>query len=234
LVGTLVGSLVAGRLESGLLCLGLALAASAAVGARWPSRRWTATLAASAALGWGLNLYLTPGARLPAPWPILFGRLPTREGLALGALLTLRLAGAITSLQGLRACWPGERAADAIAGWLAPLERWRVPVRDARAMVGLSLRFAPLLEREARRIARVQDLRAGRPPRGMREWLVRRRAAAVPTLVGALERAERVALALEARGYRDRPLQASAGGRASVLSAIAGGMIATVALLWRG
>jgi energy-coupling factor transporter transmembrane protein EcfT len=48
----------------------------------------------------------------------------------------------------------------------------------------------------------VQDLRAGRPPRGAREWWQRRRAAAVPTLVSSLERAERVALALEARGYR--------------------------------
>src|SRR5206468_12197591 len=109
------------------------------------------------------------------------------------------------------AAWPGERAADAVARLLGPLERLRVPVREARAMLGLSLRFAPLLQAEARRIARVQDLRAGRPPRGAGEWLTRRRAATVPLMVGALERAERVALALEARHYRLRPPGAVAG-----------------------
>jgi len=107
-------------------------------------------------------------------------------------------------------------------------------VLDARAMMGLSLRFAPLLERAARRIARVQDLRAGRAPRGIREWLQRRRAAAVPTLVGALERAERTALALEARGYRERPVQPGVATPASAVAVLAGWSVAGVAFLWRG
>lgn len=233
LVGTLIGSLVAGRLETGLLCLGIAVATGALVGARWPARRWMFTLVSSMVLGWVLNLYLTPGAPLPS-WPRVLGRTPTGEGALLGLLLALRLAGAVTALQGLRAVWPGERAADALAHWLAPLERVRVPVRDVRAMVGLSLRFAPLIEREARRIGRVQDLRAGRPPRGVGEWLQRRRAAAVPTLVGALERAERTALALEARGYRERPLQPGVATPSSGVAALAGWCVAGVALLWRG
>ena len=138
------------------------------------------------------------------------------------------------SLQGLKAAWPGERAADQLARWLAPLERVRVPVRDLRTVLGLALRFAPLIGGEARRIARVQDLRAGRPPRGAREWLERRRAAAVPTLVGSLERAERVALALEARGYRSRPLDLAPGPRHPTAWGVAGVALAGVALLWRG
>ena len=110
-------------------------------------------------------------------------------------------------------------------------------------MLGLALRFAPLLQTESRRIARVQDLRAGRPPRGPREWLQRRRAATVPFMVGTLERAERVALALEARHYRvrppgaavgwedaGRPAHARAGGPGWVLL---GGALAAFALLWR-
>ena len=242
LVGALLGSLVAGRLETSLLCLGVALAAAAAAGAQPPPRRWFVTLATGAALGWGLNLYLTPGSPLAA-WPVLAGRHATREGLSLGLLLTLRVAGACTALQGLRVAWPGERAADAAARFLRPLERLRVPVREARAMLGLALRFAPLLQAESRRIARVQDLRAGRPPRGPREWLQRRRAATVPFMVGALERAERVALALEARHYRlrppgaavgwedaGRPGQARTGGHAWALMGVS---LAAVALLWR-
>jgi len=247
LVGALLGSLVAGRLETSLLCLAVALGAGAAAGAQPPPRRWFATLATGAALGWGLNLYLTPGSPLGGAWPALGGRHATREGLSLGLLLTLRVAGAFAALQGLRVAWPGERAADAAARLLRPLERLRVPVREARAMLGLALRFVPLLQAEARRIARTQNLRAGRPPRGPREWLQRRRAATVPFMVGALERAERVALALEARHYRLRPpgvavgwedagrppgseRQARRGGPAW---ALVGGSLAAVALLWR-
>src|SRR5439155_26598635 len=94
----------------------------------------------------------------------------------------------------------------------APLERLRVPVREARAMVGLSLRFAPLLVEEARRIARVQDVRAGAAPRGLGERITRRRAALIPALVAALERADHTALALEARHYRLRPVARAAAG----------------------
>ena len=243
LVGALLGALVAGRIASALLCLAVGLAAGIAAGATLPPRRWWATLLGGALLGWGLNLYLTPGSPLPGAWPVLAGRHATREGLTLGALLTLRVAGAFAALQGLRAAWPGERAADAIARALAPLERLRVPVREGRAMLGLALRFAPLLQAEARRIARVQDLRAGRPPRGAREWLTRRRAATVPLMVGALERAERVALALEARHYRRRPPGAATGWAGAAPAAarpvawvaiVLGVSLAGVALLWRG
>ena len=78
-------------------------------------------------------------------------------------------------------------------------------------MLGLALRFAPMLGAETARIARVQELRAGRPPRGMGERLQRLRATVVPALVGSLERAERVALALEARHYRLRPVGMAGG-----------------------
>jgi energy-coupling factor transporter transmembrane protein EcfT len=233
LVGTLVGSLVAGRLETGLLCLAIAAGTALALGAPWPSRAWRITLAGSVLIGWLLNLYLTPGAPL-AGWPAVLSRTPTREGLALGALLGLRLAGAMASLQGLRAAWPGERAADAAARVLAPLQRLRVPVRDLRVLLGLALRFAPLVEREGRRIARIQDLRAGRRPRGFGEWLRRRRAAAVPTMVSALERAEWVALALESRGYRSRPLEAASDARRVSPWGLAGAAVAGVAVFWRG
>lgn len=236
LIGAMVGALVAGRLETALLCAAVALAAAAAAGAPPPPGRWLATLTAGAALGGALNLYLTPGTPLDG-WPALAGRAATREGAGHASLLTLRFAGALAALLGLRAAWPGERAADAAARLLAPLERLRAPVREARAMLGLAFRFAPLLRAEAGRIARVQDLRAGRPPRGPREWLQRRRAATVPFLVGALERAERVALALEARHYRLRPATpgaATAGGRPAAGWAVLGGALAGTALLWRG
>jgi energy-coupling factor transporter transmembrane protein EcfT len=232
LIGAMAGSLIAGRIETALLCFAVALGAAVAAGARLPAPRWFAMLAIGVALAIGFNLYLTPGTPL-AGAPAIAGRIPTREGLALGVLLIVRMGGAIAALQGLRAAWPGEIAADRIARRLAPLERLRVPVSEARAMIGLSLRFLPLVRSEAARIARVQDLRAGRPPRGAREWWQRRRAAAVPVLVGALERAERVALALDARHHRLRPADDAASGRSAPGWTAAGVALVAVAALWR-
>lgn len=232
LIGAMAGSLIAGRVETALLCLGVALGAAAAAGARMPSPRWFGMLATGIVLAIAFNVYLTPGTPL-AGAPAIAGQTPTREGLALGVLLIVRMAGAIAALQGLRAAWPGEIAADRIARRLAPLERLRVPVREARAMIGLSLRFLPLVKSEAERIARVQDLRAGRPPRGAGEWWQRRRAAAVPVLVGALERAERVALALDARHHRLRPMDDTATPRSAPGWTAGGLALAAVAALWR-
>lgn len=230
LFGALVGALVAGRLETGLACLLVAAVAAWWVGAPRVHGRWWRVIGVSVVLAFALNLYLDPGRPLPGPH---LGRwAPTAEGARLGLLFALRLAGAAVALHGLRAAWPGERAADEIARRMMPLERLRVPVRDARAIVGLAVRFAPLLTEEAERIARLQALRAGRAPRTALEWLERKRAVTVPVFVHALERAEQVALVLEARHYRTRPLPPGAptgwGWRG------AGLVLAGASLVWRG
>jgi energy-coupling factor transporter transmembrane protein EcfT len=164
--------------------------------------------------------------------PELFGHPATFEGLAYGILLAMRLAGAALATAGLAAAWPGERAADELARLASPLSRIGVPVADAHAVSGLALRFAPLLGDEVRRIAGLQDLRAGRAARGWGERVLRARAVLVPALVGALERAERVALGLEARHHRIRPLPP--GVRAPAWSVAGGTALFGIALLWRG
>jgi energy-coupling factor transporter transmembrane protein EcfT len=169
LLGAMVGSLIAVRLESAALCALAALATAAAVGAERPSRAWTLALLGGSAFAFALNLWLTPGTPL-AGLPVLLGRAATREGAQVGTLLLLRMTGAFAAVQALRRV--------AAARWLAPLERLRVPVRETRVMLGLALRFAPLLREEAARIARVQALRVGRRPRGAGERLALARAAA--------------------------------------------------------
>jgi energy-coupling factor transport system permease protein len=230
LLGTLAAALVAGRLATAAGALVLAVAAAVAAGARRPRARWVRLTGAGMAVAVALNALLVPGRPL--------GGLPhvSVEGLRLGALLALRLAGAAVAVHGLAAAWPGERAADELARLLAPLERLRVPVREARAVLALALRFAPLLGRESARIARVQDARAGGPPRGWRQRFTRRRAVLVPVMVGALERAERVGLALEARHHRLRDPAAAAGDarRGAWGWSLAGVAVAATSLLWRG
>jgi energy-coupling factor transport system permease protein len=231
LIGAMVGSLIAGSLPAGALCLAAAVVGAALAGAPWPSRRWIAVMAGGALGVWALNACLVRGAPLLHLGPVGV----TREGIARGALVALRLIGAATALLGLRAAWPGERAADELARLLAPFERLGLPVARARAMLGLALRFAPLLADEARRIARLQDLRAGREPRGAVEWLERRRAATVPTLVHSLERAEQLSLALEARHYRLRPARTAPAVSPGAWGWAAGGVVlAGAAALWRG
>lgn len=231
LLGALAGALVAGRLATAAGCLALAVACGAIAGARWP-RASTLRL-----VGFGMTVAVVLNVLLVRGRPL--GALPhaSVEGLGLGLLLALRLAGAAAAVHGLAAAWPGERAADELARLLAPLERVRVPVREARAVLGLALRFAPLLAREGTRLARVQELRAGRPARGLRERFTRRRAVAIPWMVNALERAERVSLALDARHHRLRGVAAPApraGRPARLAGAFAGLAVAMTSLLWRG
>ena len=230
LLGAMVGSLVAGRVEIAVLCVACAILGAAVARAGWPSRGWLRLLAVGATFAIVLNTWLNPGQR-PLPLPPLFGFRPTVEGLMNGVLLALRMTGAGVAVHALRALWQGERAADEIAGLLAPLERVGVPVRKGRAVLSLALRFVPLVTDEYQRVARVQDARAGRPPRGPAEWLQRQRACVVPFMVGSLERADRVALALEARHYRMRPI--GLGSRSPWLVTGLGVALAAVALVWR-
>jgi len=235
LVGALVAALVATRWESAVLALAVALLTAAYAGARPPGRAWWAGLAAGAALALALNAWLTPGRPL-AGVPVLFGHAATSEGLRGGALVVLRMLGALAAVQGLRALLPGDAAADALARALAPLERAGLPVGNARAILGLSARVVPMLRDEWLRVARVQRLRAGGPPHGAAARLRALRAGAVPALTGALERADRVALALEARHYRVRPLAPPGTQRSG--GSIAGWSVAAVLVaacaLWRG
>ena len=229
LLGSMVGALIAGRLETAVACVLVACLGAWRAGAGWPTAAWLRLLAVGAALSLALNLYLNPGR--PLPLPALFGLRATVEGLVNGVLLVLRMTGAGIAVHGLGALWPGERAADEIAGLVAPLERFGVPVRRARATLSLALRFAPLVREEFQRVTRVQALRAGRPPRGAQEWIQRQRAAVVPVMIGSLERADRVALALEARHYRLRPV--ARGPRSPWIASGAGLALASVALIWR-
>lgn len=231
LLGALAGSLVAGRLVSAAGCLLLAGGCAWLAGARWPRASALRLVGIGMAVAVALNTLLVPGQPL--------GTVPhaSVEGLRLGALLALRLAGAAVAVHGLAAAWPGERAADELARLLCPLERLRVPVREARAVLGLALRFVPLLAGEGARIARIQGLRAGRPPRGWRERFTRRRAVVIPVMVNALERAERVSLALEARHHRLRAVAlpgARPGGGAGWVWGLAGLAVAVSSLVWRG
>lgn len=230
LIGTLAGALVAARFETALGCLALGAALARAAGARTPGRAAGMLFAGGAALSLALNLYLTVGRPIPGLPPVLGAR-ATWEGLGLGVLLSLRVLGAGAALLGLGALWPGERGVDAIARAVRPLRRIGLPVGEARTVAALAWRFRPAVEAEAARIAGLQALRAGRAPRGPAERIARLRACVVPTVVASLERAERVALALQARHASAR--EAPPGPRPAWGARLAGLGVALTSLAWR-
>jgi energy-coupling factor transporter transmembrane protein EcfT len=230
LLGALAGALVAGRFETVLATALIALAGGFALGAPRPTARALGMLAVTLTSAVLLNLYLVHG-RVALPLPRVLGASPSAEGLRYGLLLAGRLLGAAIATHALAALWAAERAADELAGRLGALRWIGVPLDELRAVFSLALRFVPLIGDEAQRIARLQALRAGRPPRGLGERLERVRAALVPALVATLERADQVSLALAARHHRHRPPRVTPWPWPASL---AGLLLFAGACLWRG
>ena len=92
--------------------------------------------------------------------------------------------------------------AEAITKLLRPLEKLRVPVSDLGLIMFIAIRFIPILYEEFSTIRSAQVIR-GVDFSG--SWLNRLKKAGailIPVLVGAIGRADELALAMEARGYR--------------------------------
>ena len=103
-----------------------------------------------------------------------------------------------------------------------------------RAVVALALRFVPLLAEEAQRIAPAPGAARRPAARGLRRASgAHARARWCPTLVATLERADQVALALEARHYRLRPTARAPLARGRRVARRAS-RLSAVALVWRG
>lgn len=122
-----------------------------------------------------------------------------------GARLLLRFPTLILLITTFSAATSTTEIVRGLEALLRPLMRIRLPVQDFVLMVQVALRFLPLLAQEAERIAKSQASRGA-------EWgtrrggLLRRARQALPILVPlflvSLQRAETLAAAMEARGYR--------------------------------
>ncbi|MBU2055037.1 MAG: energy-coupling factor transporter transmembrane protein EcfT [Proteobacteria bacterium] len=137
-----------------------------------------------------------------APLPLMI----TREGLAQGISVTwqfagLVLGGAILTMTTL--------PSDLVAGierLLRPLAKVGVPSQEIALMVAMALRFMPMILEEYERIRMAQMARGADFRTGSLSQRVRAVAMlAVPLLLAAFRRADELALAMEARGYRRGP-----------------------------
>lgn len=90
-----------------------------------------------------------------------------------------------------------------IENLLCPLQMFRVPVRDVAMILGISLQFIPVFMEEATMIKRAQIARGARfESRRLTERAASILPLCIPVFLSAFRRADELALAMEARGYR--------------------------------
>ena len=146
------------------------------------------------------------------PW-VVVGPVRISEASILSAVkILLRFPALILTITLLSATTATTEAVRGLDALLQPLTTLGLPIQDFVLMVQVALRFLPLLAREAERIAKSQASRGADWGTGRRGLLRRARQALpilVPLFLVSLERAETLALAMEARAYRGQAKRTS-------------------------
>jgi energy-coupling factor transporter transmembrane protein EcfT len=151
-----------------------------------------------------MHLFLTEGRPLLslAPLPLRI----TQEGLVQGAYVTWQFACLVIVAAILTMTTLPSDLVSGIERLLRPLQRVGIPSQDIAVMISMSLRFIPMLLEEYERLrmaqmARGADFTTGSLSRRIKALAV----LTVPLLLSAFRRADELALAMEARGYRRGP-----------------------------
>ncbi|MBD8070920.1 energy-coupling factor transporter transmembrane component T family protein [Bacillus sp. PS06] len=124
-------------------------------------------------------------------------------GLIQGIYISLRLLFLILMTTILTLTTTPIEVTDGMESLLQPLKRFKFPVHELSLMMSISLRFIPTLMQETEKIVKAQtargmDFRSG-PVKDRLNAIV---PLLVPLFISAFKRAEELATAMEARGYR--------------------------------
>ncbi len=151
-----------------------------------------------------VHLFFTGGQPLLSlsPLPVRI----TREGLLRGIYVTWQFAGLILAAAVLTRSTPPSELVAGIERLLRPLSRVGIPSQDLAVMIAMALRFMPMLLEEYDRLRMAQMARGADFTTGSLALRTRAvHALAVPLLLSAFRRADELAVAMEARGYRRGP-----------------------------
>ena len=145
------------------------------------------------------NIILTPGEVL---WR--FGIIKvTREGLVLAGRMAIRLVYLVIGSSIMTLTTTPNHLTDGMEKGLAPLNKLHVPVHEVSMIMSIALRFIPILLEETDKIMKAQEARGADFDSGN---LIQKAKSLVPLLVplfiSAFRRANDLAMAMEARGYR--------------------------------
>ncbi len=126
----------------------------------------------------------------------------TVQGLHNGLLYILRIAYMILlSAVMLYSTAPLE-ITDGLESLLSPLKRLKVPTGELAMMISIALRFLPTLIEEADRVRKVQVSRGLNLEGSLVKKIKGLIPLILPLLMSSLRKAEELAVAMEARGYR--------------------------------
>ena len=144
-------------------------------------------------------LFTTPGQPL-----VVLGKITmTWEGLLAGGVQIYRLSLLVIVAAILTFTTSPSQLAHGLESLLRPLVRLGLPVRELTMVLTIALRFVPTLFDEIDNIAKAQrargiDVVSRNPWRRVQSWVPM----FVPIFVSAFRRAEELATAMEARGFR--------------------------------
>ncbi len=146
--------------------------------------------------------FTTPGRPLVA----LGGVTVTLEGVLAGALQVYRLCLLAVIAALLTYTTSPLQLTHGLEAMLSPLARLGFPAREMGMVMTISLRFVPTFFEEIETLSRAQkargvDLSSGPPWQRIRNTVP----VLVPLFLSAIRRAEDLAVAMEARGFRSQP-----------------------------
>ncbi len=132
----------------------------------------------------------------------IFGFAITYDGLGMASFFSMRLMLFVVIAFLVTLTNSPSELAEALTSLLSPLERIGVPVGDLGLILFIAIRFIPILYGEFVAVRNAQIIR-GVDFSGSFVNRIRKTAAIlIPVLVGAIGRADELAMAMEARGYR--------------------------------
>jgi energy-coupling factor transport system permease protein len=145
------------------------------------------------------NLFLTPGTPLIKIWKLTI----TEEGLKQAVFMAIRLAFLIVGSSVMTLTTTPNNLTDGMEKGLRPLNKIHIPVHEMAMIMSIALRFIPILLEETDKIMKAQQARGADFESGN---IIERAKSMVPLLVplfvSAFRRANDLAMAMEARGYR--------------------------------
>lgn len=147
-----------------------------------------------------LQLFFTREGALLVSWgPVKI----YEEGLRMGIFISLRFFFLILMTSLLTLTTTPIEITDGLETLLNPLKKVRFPVHEMALMMSISLRFIPTLMQETDKIMKAQIARGVEFASGpFKERIKAVIPLLIPLFVSSFKRAEELAIAMEARGYR--------------------------------
>jgi len=126
----------------------------------------------------------------------------SHQGVLNGAVYSWRIAIFIFSAAFLSVTTQAVEMTDAVFRFFSPLRRFKFPVEELSLITMISLRFVPLLLEEAITLKKAQMSRGASFEGGLIKKVRKTLPLLIPLFISSFRKADELALALDARGFR--------------------------------